>query len=75
MTNKLFAGQSGFSRPLAVAAVALCAAVAMGAAVALAPSPATPEAMNSGAFAGPTSYLPSEIAGKYKPVEDVYFYE
>lgn len=75
MTTKLFASQSGFSRPLAGAAVAICAALAMGAAVALAPTASTPEATSRGAFAGPTSYLPHEIAGQYKPVEDVYFYE
>jgi hypothetical protein len=75
MTTKLFAGQSGFSRPLAVAAVAICAVLAMGAAVALGPTAAAPEAASTGAFAGPTSYLPNEIAGQYKPAEDVTFYE
>jgi hypothetical protein len=77
MTTKLFAGQSGSSKPLALAgaAVAICAALAMGAAVALGPTAAAPEATSSGAFAGPTGYLPNEIAGQYKPVEDVYSYE
>ena len=75
MTTKLFASQSGFSRSLAAAAVAVCAALAMGAAVALAPTAAAPVAESSGAFAGPTSYLPHEIAGQYKPAEDVTFYE
>jgi hypothetical protein len=77
MMTKLFAGQSGFAKPLALvgAAVAICAALAMGAAVALAPTAATPEVTSSGTFAGPTSYLPDEIAGQYKPAEDVYFYE
>jgi acyl-CoA reductase-like NAD-dependent aldehyde dehydrogenase len=75
MTTKTFASQSGFSRPLTATVIGICAALAMGAAVALAPSAATPAATNMGAFAGPTSYLPDEIAGQYKPVEDVYFYE
>jgi hypothetical protein len=77
MMTKLFAGQSGFSKPFALvgAAVAICAALAMGAAVALAPTAAAPVATSSAAFAGPTSYLPDEIAGQYKPAEDVYFYE
>ena len=75
MITKPLAGQSGFSRPLAVWAVAICAALAMGAAVALAPTKAAPKVTSSGTFAGPTSYLPHEISGQYKPVEDVYFYE
>lgn len=73
MTTKL----SDSSKPLALAgaAVAICAALAMGAAVALGPTAAAPEASNGGAFAGPTGYLPNEIAGQYKPVEDIAFYE
>jgi len=68
--------QAGFSKTLASLATAICAALAMGAAIALAPSPAAPQATGSGAFAGPTSYLPEEIAGQYKATEDVlYFYE
>jgi hypothetical protein len=77
MTHKLFAGQAGSAKPLALAAaaVAICAALAMGAAGAFGPSAAAPVAASSGTFAGPTSYLPDEIAGQYKPTEDVYFYE
>jgi hypothetical protein len=74
MMHKLLATQSGFSKPLALA-VAICAALAMGAAVALGPTAPAPEATSSGAFAGPTGYLPDEIAGQYKPAEDVTFYE
>jgi hypothetical protein len=67
--------QAGFSRPLVALVGAVCAALAMGTAVALAPTNAAPVATSSGAFAGPTSYLPDEIAGQYKPAEDIYFYE
>jgi hypothetical protein len=67
--------QAGFSRPLVALVGAVCAALAMGTAVALAPTASTPETTSHGAFAGPTGYLPDEIAGQYKPVEDIYFYE
>jgi hypothetical protein len=67
--------QAGFSKPLVALVSAICAALAMSTAVALAPTASTPETTSRGAFAGPTGYLPDEIVGQYKPVEDVYFYE
>jgi hypothetical protein len=72
------AGQSGFSKPLVVTVIAICAVLAMGAAAALVPLPstATREVSTGGAYAGPSGYFPDQFVNQAKQIEpmpEIYY--
>ena len=65
------AGETGSSRPWTLVAAAIGAVVVMGAAVAVVPPEASPQVSSASgtAFAGPSGYLPDQIANQAKEIE------
>jgi hypothetical protein len=73
--RKNLAGESGFLNlyTLVVALIAICA---VGAAVMLAPAEATSDRSAPAPYAGPTGYLPDQVANQAKVVEampEIYY--
>lgn len=65
------AGQSGFSKPFVVTAIAACAVLVMGAAAALVPVPSAEnrEVSTTTSYAGPSGYFPDQFVNQAKEIE------